>query len=74
MYLKYIYDKSNRLLKDSALNYSDNTYNLINSYDNDGNILTLKRYGLNNNLSDNFNYSYYKSTNRLSSVSGNCKE
>jgi RHS repeat-associated protein len=30
----------------------------------------LKRYGDNNNLTDNFNYQYYSGTNKLSKVSG----
>lgn len=68
--LKFKYDKSNRLLKDSALNYSDNTYNLINFFDNDGNLLTLKRFGNNSVLLDSFKYNYISGTNKLSRVYG----
>ena len=43
---------------------------MISSYDPDGNILSLQRYGSNNNLFDNYNYAYYAGTNRLRRVAG----
>lgn len=66
----YIYDKSNRLLKADMQAQSNNSLDLIDSYDKDGNILTMKRYGSNNNLADNFAYQYYTNTNKLEKVSG----
>jgi hypothetical protein len=68
--VSYSYDKSNRLLNSNYTHTSDNTFDLANSYDYDGNILTLQRYGSNNNLIDNFSYSYYTGTNKLKKVSG----
>lgn len=52
----YTYDESNRLLDANCTSTQDNTFNMIHSYDPDGNILTMQRYGSNNNLFDNFNY------------------
>ena len=66
----YSYDESNRLLEANCTSFQDNTFDLINSYDPDGNLLTLQRYGSNNNLFDNYNYAYYAGTNRLRRVSG----
>ncbi|MDZ4712109.1 MAG: RHS repeat-associated core domain-containing protein [bacterium] len=66
----FTYDKSNRLLTSSLTGQTKNDYNLINSYDKDGNILTLDRYGSNENLIDDFNYTYYSGTNKLQRVSG----
>jgi len=67
----FIYDKSNRLLKANMINTADsNSFDVINSYDNDGNLLSMKRYGSNNNVVDNFNYNYYSATNRLQKVNG----
>ena len=66
----FTYDKSNRLLNANFTNTSDNTFDLTNTFDPDGNILTLQRYGSNNNLVDNFTYDYYSGTNRLKKVSG----
>lgn len=61
------YDKSYRLVS-SQISHS---YRLFNTYDDDGNILTLKRYGgANGGLEDNFVYSYYSGTNKLSKVTG----
>ncbi|MEO6696244.1 MAG: RHS repeat-associated core domain-containing protein, partial [Ignavibacteria bacterium] len=40
------------------------------TYDKDGNILTLDRYGSNENLLDDFNYVYYSGTNKLQRVIG----
>ena len=66
----YTYDESNRLLEANCTSTQDNTFDLTNSYDPDGNILTMQRYGSNNNLFDNYNYAYYAGTNRLKRVSG----
>ena len=63
----YIYDKSNRLTQTST---SDKSYELLNTYDKDGNILTLDRNGSTGNSIDDFNYSYYSGTNKLSKVKG----
>ena len=46
----YTYDKSNRLLQSEK----GSSYKLINTYDKDGNILTLKRYGATANRIDSF--------------------
>jgi hypothetical protein len=43
---------------------------MTTSYDDDGNILSLRRFGASDNLLDNFVYSYYTNTNRLQKVSG----
>lgn len=64
----YIYDHSNRLVKSSQNN---NKFDLINSYDKDGNIKSLKRSGATGNSVDNFNYEYYNGTNRLKKVTQN---
>jgi RHS repeat-associated protein len=66
----FTYDKSNRLLNANFTHTSDNTFDLTNTYDPDGNIITMQRYGSNNNLLDNFSYDYYSGTNRLKKVSG----
>lgn len=62
----YAYDKSNRLLS-SIMNHS---YKLTNTYDKDGNMLTLKRYDAVTHLDDDFSYSYYSGTNKLKKVTG----
>ena len=46
----YSYDNSNRLLQALNINQGDNTYLVLNTYDKDGNLTTLKRYGDNNAL------------------------
>ncbi len=66
----YIYDRSNRLLKANETIFANNTFDLINTYDKDGNILTLKRYGSSNNIVDNYSYTYISNTNKLSRVAG----
>lgn len=63
----YTYDKSNRLLSSIT---PAKKFNLTNTYDKDGNILTLRRYGSSENLIDSFNYSYYSGTNKVSKVKG----
>jgi len=67
----YIYDKSNRLLKANRDSSSiTNSHDISMSYDNDGNVLSLKRYGSNENIIDNLTYSYYVNTNKINMVSG----
>jgi YD repeat-containing protein len=68
LYPTYTYDKSNRLVMVNSGPL--NTYDLVTSYDDDGNILGLRRFGASDNLLDNFVYSYYTNTNRLQKVSG----
>ncbi|MBX7046516.1 MAG: hypothetical protein K1X86_11845 [Ignavibacteria bacterium] len=64
-YNTYTYDKANRLI--NSQNTSGNfAHALANTYDKDGNILTLSR----SNNGDNFNYQYYSGTNKLKKVSG----
>jgi hypothetical protein len=67
---KFSYDYSNRLLNAQNINQGDNTYSVFNTYDKDGNLTTLKRYGDNNILADNFIYTYSPGTNKLTRVSG----
>ncbi|HCA43263.1 MAG TPA: hypothetical protein DEP28_08430 [Bacteroidetes bacterium] len=66
----FTYDKANRLLKAHENNQLTNTYHLENTYDKDGNIKTLKRYGANENIMDDFVYTYQSGTNKLQKVSG----
>jgi YD repeat-containing protein len=69
--LTYTYDLSNRLVKGDFRPEQQNTkYDLINTYDKNGNILTLKRYGSSNNIVDNYSYTYISNTNKLSRVAG----
>ncbi len=49
---------------------SSNEYKIENTYDKDGNILALKRYGDGGGLDDDFSYQYYTGTNKLKRVSG----
>ena len=63
----YVYDKSNRLTEAKT---SGKIYELLNTYDKDGNILTLDRSGSNGNLIDDFDYVYYSGTNKLQRVFG----
>ncbi|HMS35465.1 MAG TPA: hypothetical protein PKC91_15395, partial [Ignavibacteria bacterium] len=67
---KYLYDNSNRLLEAHNIIQGDNTYSTYNTYDKDGNITTLKRYGDYNVLADNYIYTYSPGTNKLTRVSG----
>jgi YD repeat-containing protein len=67
IYTNFTYDKANRLLSSkyaSGYYYTDDS--LTNTYDRDGNILTLHR----KSNSDNFNYQYVTNTNKLKRVSG----
>jgi RHS repeat-associated protein len=66
----YVYDLSNRLLKADNYAEPENTFDLVNTYDDDGNFLTLKRYGSSDNIVDNFSYSYISGTNKLERVTG----
>ncbi len=66
----YTYDKSNRLLQSEK----GSSYKLINTYDKDGNILTLKRYGATANRIDSFNYVYNSGANRLNRVTGSISQ
>ncbi|MCB0729222.1 MAG: hypothetical protein KDD00_17295, partial [Ignavibacteriae bacterium] len=70
LYYEYLYGYSNRLLNAANINQGDMSYSVLNTYDKDGNITTLKRYGDNNIVTDDFNYQYYSGTNKLSKVSG----
>ncbi|MCB0728883.1 MAG: RHS repeat protein, partial [Ignavibacteriae bacterium] len=66
----FTYDYSNRLLEAVNINQGDKSFSVYNTYDKDGNLTTLKRYGDNNIVTDDFNYQYYSGTNKLSKVSG----
>ena len=68
---KFTYDKSNRLLSATNTAGSSNEYKIENTYDKDGNILTMKRYVDAGVIQDDFTYQYYSGTNKLSRVSGN---
>ena len=67
---KFTYDKSNRLLSATNFAGSSNEYKVENTYDKDGNILTLKRYGDAGVMQDDFAYQYYSGTNKLRKVTG----
>jgi hypothetical protein len=61
---------NNRLLYAVNTNQGDNTYSIFNTYDRDGNFVTLKRYGDNNTVTDGFQYQYFPNTNKVRLVSG----
>jgi RHS repeat-associated protein len=64
----YTYDKSNRLLStESDTKPANYQFTGNNTYDYDGNLLTLSR----STNGDNFSYTYYTGTNRLRSVNTN---
>jgi RHS repeat-associated protein len=67
---KFTYDKSNRLLSATNTAGSPNEYEVENTYDKDGNILTLKRYVNAGAIQDDFAYQYYSGTNKLRKVTG----
>ncbi|HRE42328.1 MAG TPA: hypothetical protein PLG90_13460, partial [Ignavibacteria bacterium] len=72
---QYTYDLSNRLLNTEELNIGDRAFSLDNTYDKDGNILTLQRFNSSGSVIDDFGYSYYTGqggvkTNKLKKVSG----
>jgi len=64
---EYEYDRSNRLTK--ATN-GENIFEVINTYDKDGNILSMERHGSTGIRIEAFNYIYYSGTNKLQRVSG----
>ena len=72
LYFNYTYDRSNRLLKGTIS--AGKSYEIENTYDKDGNILTLKRYDYQGNYLDNFNYSYTSGTNKLRKVTGSADQ
>ena len=64
----YTYDKSNRLLTtESDTKPANYQFTGNNTYDYDGNLLTLSR----SSNGDNFVYTYYTGTNRLRSINTN---
>jgi RHS repeat-associated protein len=67
----YKYDRSNRLLEEMT---PDKDFDIYNPYGKDGNILTLDRNGSTGNSLDDFNYSYYSGTNKLSKVTGSVNQ
>lgn len=67
---QYTYDKSNRLLTVDHSTPSGDKWDISNTYDGEGNLLTLERYDSKENLEDDFNYVYYSGTNKLARVSG----
>ena len=75
----YSYDRSNRLTNSQYSGVGTENYSVSNSYDANGNILTLQRYsktGANTfGLVDNLTYSYLSNGNKLQkvddSISGN---
>ena len=71
---KFTYDKSNRLLSATNTAGSSNEYAVENTYDKDGNILSLKRYGDAGVLQDDFTYQFYSGTNKLRKVSGSADQ
>ncbi len=71
---KFTYDKSNRLLSATNTAGSSNEYAVENTYDKDGNILTLKRYGDAGVMQDDFAYQYYSGTNKLRKVTGSADQ
>jgi YD repeat-containing protein len=64
----YTYDKSNRLLNSSI--GTGNSYGVENTYDNAGNILTLKRKDRIGKVTDDFSFAYYPQSNKLMRVQG----
>jgi RHS repeat-associated protein len=75
----YTYDRANRLLNSQYSGVGNENYSVSNSYDANGNILTLQRYsktGTNTfGLVDNLTYSYLNNGNKLlkidDGISGN---
>ena len=64
---EYEYDRSNRLTK--ATN-GENIFEVTNTYDKDGNILSMERHGSTGIRIEAFNYIYYSGTNKLQRVTG----
>jgi RHS repeat-associated protein len=71
---KFTYDKSKRLLSATNTAGSSNEYAVENTYDKDGNIITLKRYGDAGVMQDDFAYQYYSGTNKLRKVAGSADQ
>lgn len=63
------YDESNRIISANCTTYANKGCDIDNTYDRDGNILTLKRYNYANALKDDFACTFYPNTNRLKKVS-----
>ena len=71
LHYHYIYDKSNRLLQADGLDgQADELFDILNTYDHDGNITKLLRNEDSKDPSDNFNYAYQTGTNKLLKVRG----
>ncbi|CAN5641437.1 hypothetical protein BH10BAC5_BH10BAC5_01650 [soil metagenome] len=73
LYYNYTYDKSNRLLKSDATfehNDIENMYDLLMSYDGDGNFQSMTRTGSDKDHSDLFVYEYATGTNKLMQIRG----
>jgi len=70
LYYNYIYDKSNRLVKadETSISSTEKYFDVVNTFDSDGNLLTMKRYGLASEPQDNFIYTYESGTNKLLGV------
>ncbi|CAN5619134.1 hypothetical protein BH10BAC5_BH10BAC5_02570 [soil metagenome] len=66
IFSEFLYDSNNRLIKTKKINATDIfDMDVTNSYDKDGNLLSMVR----NFNSDNFSYNYYAGTNRLKNIS-----
>ncbi|MEO8664855.1 MAG: hypothetical protein ABI462_05105, partial [Ignavibacteria bacterium] len=65
----YTYDASNRLLTAST-SFVNDAYDLVNTYDYDGNLTTLTRKNDSGIVTDNFAYKYVTGKNQLTGVSG----
>jgi RHS repeat-associated protein len=68
----YSYDRANRLLNSQYSGVGNENYSVSNSYDANGNLLTLQRYGKTGTntfgLIDNLTYSYISTGNKLQKV------
>ncbi len=68
----YTYDRSNRLLNSQYSGVGNENYSVSNSYDVNGNILSLQRYGKTGantfGLVDNLTYSYLNNGNKLQKI------
>ena len=65
------YDKSNRLLKTTG---TSKNFEVENTYDKDGNIVTLKRHDSQGSILDNFSYGFYSGSNKVSKVMGSSNQ
>ncbi|CAN5658842.1 hypothetical protein BH10BAC5_BH10BAC5_24970 [soil metagenome] len=72
LYYHYTYDKSNRLTKSDADLRTDteNMYDLLMSYDPDGNFQSMTRTGSDKDHTDLFVYEYAAGTNKLMQIRG----